>query len=121
MRLMSLFHRRRRPADHSPRRPGNPIFVPRLENLEDRSMLSSGYLAVGSFDNNAVLTYDETTGAFESQFDPHNRANLKTPVGGVFGEDGNLYVSGSLFSNGQQHGVLQYDGRTGVFQREFAT
>jgi hypothetical protein len=85
------------------------------------SQSGGGHLLVGSFDNNGVLSYDETTGAFESQFDPHNFADLKTPVGGVFGPDGNLYVSSGVFSSGQRHGVLQYNGTTGAFQREFAT
>src|SRR5689334_15154020 len=64
-----------------------------LEPLEDRFCPSGGYLLVGSFNNNSVLRYDESTGAFVDQFDPHNLANLKTPVGGVFGPDGSLYVT----------------------------
>src|SRR5262249_36759798 len=83
-----------------------------LEPLEDRLCPSGGYLLVGSYDNNSVLRYNETTGAFVDQFDPHNLANLKNPVGGVFGSDGNLYVSSGIFLKNNQK-VLQYNGMTG--------
>src|SRR5262245_6466189 len=74
--------------------------------------VSGGYLLVGSFYNNIVLRYDENTGAFVDQFDPHNLGDLKNPVGGVFGPDGNLYVSSGIFLN-NNHKVLQYNGTTG--------
>src|SRR5262245_4373885 len=92
----------------------------RLEPLESRHCPSGGYLLVGSFDNNSVLRYDENTGAFVDQFDPHNHANLKNPAGGVFGSDGNLYVSSGIFLN-NNHKVLQYNGTTGAFQSVFAS
>jgi DNA-binding beta-propeller fold protein YncE len=91
-----------------------------LELLEARDCPSSGSLLVGSFDNNGVLSYDETTGAFVEQFDPQNLANLKTPTGGIFGPDGNLYVTSGVFA-GNNQSVLQYNGITGAFQSTFAT
>jgi sugar lactone lactonase YvrE len=87
--------------------------------LEDRQ-LPSGCLLVGSLDNNSILRYSETTGAFVDQFDPHNLANLKGPNAGVFGPDGNLYVSSGVFLN-NNHKVLQYNGTTGAFQTVFAS
>jgi sugar lactone lactonase YvrE len=87
--------------------------------LEDRQ-LPSGYLLVGSFDTNSVLRYSETTGAFVDQFDPHNLANLKNPGPGVFGPDGNLYVSSGVFLNNNQK-VVQYNGTSGAFQSVFAS
>jgi sugar lactone lactonase YvrE len=88
--------------------------------LEDRLCPSGSYLIVGSFDNNAILRYNETTGAFVDQIDPHNLANLKEPNAGVFGPDGNLYVSSGLILN-NNHKVLQYNGTTGAFQTVFAS
>ena len=75
---------------------------------------------VGSFANNGVLRYGEDTGAFVDRLDRHNLGDLKNPVGGVFGPDGNLYVSSGLFS-GSRPAVLQYDGTTGAFLRVFAS
>jgi hypothetical protein len=83
-------------ADLVPRkaRPRRPVFRrPLLEPLEDRLCPSGGYLVVTSYDNNSVLRYNESTGAFVDQIDPHNLANLEQPVGMVFGRDHNLYVS----------------------------
>jgi DNA-binding beta-propeller fold protein YncE len=94
--------------------------VPGLECLEGRFCPSGGYLLVGSFDTNAVLRYDENTGAFVDQFDPQNLANLKNPVGGVFGSDGSLYVSSGIFLKHNQK-VPQYNGTTGAFQSVFAS
>jgi sugar lactone lactonase YvrE len=88
--------------------------------LEGRLCPSGGYLLVGSFDNNSVLRYSESTGAFVDQFDPHNLANLKNPTAGVFGLDGNLYVSSGVFDP-NHHPVLQYNGTTGAFQSVFAS
>lgn len=89
-----------------------------LETLDARICPSS--LVVGSFNNNGILRYDESTGVFVDQFDPHNRANLKSPTGGVFGPDGNLYVTSGIFLK-NNHKVLQYDGTTGAFLRVFAS
>jgi len=66
---------------------------PRLEALEDRLCPSGSYLVVASFDNNSVLRYDESTGAFVDQIDPKNLGNLKNPGSVLFGPDHNLYVS----------------------------
>jgi DNA-binding beta-propeller fold protein YncE len=93
--------------------------VPRLEILEGRFCPSGSYLIVGSYDNNSVLRYDESSGVFVDQFDPHNLANLKSPVGGVFGSDNNLYVSSGVFAKNNQS-LLQYNGTTGAFQTVFA-
>ena len=90
--LISLLRFPRRP---SASRHGAPLFV---ERLEDRFCPSGGYLLVGSYDTSSVLRYDESTGAFVDQFDPHNLANLKDPVGGVVAPDHSLYVSSNIFS-----------------------
>src|SRR5262245_61348325 len=92
-----------------------------LEPLEDRLCASGGYLLVGSFDNNSVLRYSEMTGAFVDQFDPHNLANLKNPSAGVFGPNGNLYVSSNIFQKNSNWKVVEYDGKTGAFLRVFAS
>jgi hypothetical protein len=109
------------------RRPSNRRQVHRqpqggltLEDLEGRLCPSGGYLVVGSFNNNSVLRYDEHTGAFVDQFDPHNLANLKTPTGGVFGPDHNLYVTSGVFA-GNNQSILQYAGASGAFQRVLAS
>jgi hypothetical protein len=92
-----------------------------LEALEDR-LCPSGYLVVASYDNNRVLRYNESTGAFVDQIDPNNLANLKEPTGVLFGPDHNLYVSDRVFQGrtGQQ-AVLKYNGTTGAFQSVFAS
>lgn len=118
--MFSLFRSRR--ANRKPRadrvRAGQR---PQLcvEPLEGRLCPSGSDLLVGSFGNNSVLRYEENTGAFVDQFDRHNLANLKTPVGGVFGPDGNLYVTSGVFTKHNQS-VLQYNGTTGAFQSVFA-
>jgi sugar lactone lactonase YvrE len=101
-------------------RPQRPASRLALELLEDRFCPSGGYLVVGSFDNNAILRYDESTGAFVDQFDPKNLANLKNPNNAVFGPDGNLYASSGL-DRGSPPGVLRYNGTTGAFQTVFAS
>jgi sugar lactone lactonase YvrE len=100
------------------RRPARALV---LEELEDRFCPSGSYLVVGSLNNNSVLRYSESTGAFVDQIDPQNLANLNQPGGGVFGPDGNLYVSSGIFLNNNNHKVLQYDGTTGAFQSVFAS
>jgi hypothetical protein len=89
--------------------------------MEGRLCPSGGYLLVGSFNNNSVLRYSETTGAFVDQFDPHNLANLKNPSGGVFGPDGNFYASSDVFQINSNWKVVEYDGKTGAFLRVFAS
>ena len=75
---------------------------------------------VSSFDNNKILRYDESTGAFVDQIDPKNVANLNSPTCLVFGPDHNLYVTDRLFKTSQQH-VLQFNGTSGAFQAVFAS
>ena len=106
------FRARRVPAASRPRLGLDPI--------EDRLCPSGGSLVVGSFNNNGILRYDESTGAFIDQFDLHNLGNLKSPTGGVFGPDGNLYVTSGVFLK-NNHKVLQYNGTTGEFLRVFAS
>jgi DNA-binding beta-propeller fold protein YncE len=91
-----------------------------IEQLEDLFCPSGSYLLVGSYDTSSVLRFDEHTGAFVDQFDPHNLANLKDPVGGVLAPDHSLYVSSNIFSRNNQS-VLQYNGTTGAFQTVFAS
>lgn len=70
-----------------------------------------GNLYVASFDNDSVLRYDGTTGAFLNVFVPTGANTLNGPDAGmIFGIDGNLYVP-SYFSNR----VLRYNGATGAF------
>ena len=92
---------------------------PAVEGLEERLCLS-GYLVVSSYENNMLLRYDESTGAFVDQIDPKNLANMNTPTCLVFGPDHNLYVSDRLFKTSQQ-AVLQYNGTSGAFQAVFAS
>ena len=117
---MSRIFRLLSPRRRAPRAPARNPRRLEVEALEDRMCPSGGYLLVGSFDNNSVLRYSETTGAFVDQFDPHNLANLKNPGPGVFGPDGNLYVSSGVFLNNNQK-VVKYNGTTGAFQSVFAS
>jgi outer membrane protein assembly factor BamB len=121
-RLAGMIHRAWKCRSRLPQRPKRFASTRRLylEALEDRLCPSGGYLVVGSYDNNMVLRYNESTGAFVDQFDPHNLANLKNPTAGVFGSDGNLYVSSGIFQNNNQK-VVQYNGTTGAFQSVFAS
>lgn len=91
-----------------------------LEALEGRLCPSGGYLVVASYDNNSILRYNESTGAFVDQIDPKNLANLNTPGSVLFGPDQNLYVP-DRYSKTSQQNVLQYNGTTGVFQSVFAS
>ena len=100
-----------------PRR--RPTSRPAVEGLEER-LCPSGYLVVSSYDNNKILRYDESTGAFVDQIDPKNVANMNSPTCLVFGPDHNLYVSDRLFKTSQQD-VLQYNGTSGAFQAVFAS
>jgi hypothetical protein len=91
----------------------------RLETLEGRLCPSVGSLVVGSFGNNRALRYDENSGALVDQLDPRNFGDLKNPLGGIFGPDGNLYVTSGVFRGNAA--VLQYNGTTGAFQAVFAS
>ena len=94
---------------------------PAAEGLEQR-LCPSGYLLVSSFDNNSVLRYDESTGAFVDAFVPRNRDGLREPMGVIYGPDQNVYVASGLEPNqGTGHkDVLRYDGATGAFLGDFA-
>lgn len=91
-----------------------------LEALEDRLCPSGGYLVVASYDNNSILRYNESTGAFVDQIDPKNLANENEPVAVLFGPNHNLFLSDRQFENSHQD-VLQYDGTTGAFLNVFAS
>jgi len=73
-------------------------------------------LFVTSRDNNSVLRYNGTTGAFIDDFVPDFSGGLEEPVGLVFGPDGNLYVSSE-----DSDQVLRYNGTTGAFIDVFAS
>ena len=94
---------------------------PAVERLEERLCLS-GYLLVSSFDNNSVLRYDESTGAFVDAFVPKQSGGLREPMGVVYGPDHNLYVASGLEPDqGVGHkDVLRYNGTTGAFLDDFA-
>jgi len=67
-------------------------------------------MLVGDFGNNAVLRYDETTGAFIDVFIPPGSGGLILPDGMIFGPDNNL-----LIASREYDGVLRYNGTTGAF------
>lgn len=69
-----------------------------------------GRLYVSSFDSDAILRYDGSTGAFVDVFVPGGAGGLDGPDAGmVFGPDGHLYVPG-YYSNS----IPRYDGATGM-------
>jgi hypothetical protein len=70
---------------------------------------ADGAFYVSSFDSDAVMRYDGTSGAFDAVFVPTGSGGLNGPdAGTVFGPDGNLYVPG-YYSNT----IPRYDGVTG--------
>jgi DNA-binding beta-propeller fold protein YncE len=71
-------------------------------------------LLVASAGSDAVLRYDEATGAFRGAFVPPRSGGLDQPRGMAFGPDGALYVA-SFFTDQ----VLRYDGATGDFRDVF--
>ena len=75
-----------------------------------------GGLLVSSASTDNVLRYDATTGAFIDAFVPPGLGGLFSPVGLVFGPDGNLYVSSQTNAR-----VLRYDGINGAFIDEFVS
>lgn len=69
-----------------------------------------GQLYVSSFDSDAILRYDGSTGAFIDVFVPGGAGGLDGPDAGmVFGPDGHLYVPG-FYSNS----IPRYDAATGM-------
>lgn len=74
-----------------------------------------GNLYVASFDNDQVLRYNGTTGAFIDVFVTAASGGLNGPDNGtIFGPDGHLYVP-SYFGNQ----VLRFDGTSGAFLNVF--
>jgi WD40 repeat protein len=71
---------------------------------------------VANTDNNNVLKFNGTTGAFIGKFVTDSSGGLSGPRGVVFGPDGNLYVSSSTSNQ-----VLEYDGTTGAFIAAFVS
>jgi DNA-binding beta-propeller fold protein YncE len=72
-----------------------------------------GNLYVASNNNNSVLCYNGTTGAFISTFVSQGSGGLGftgQPAGLTFGPDGNLYVTSTATNQ-----VLEYNGSTGAF------
>jgi hypothetical protein len=86
--------------------------------LEERLCLS-GYLLIDSYDNNCIMRFDETTGAFVNTLVSKASGGLDNSVGMILGPDHNLYVSNHLEpinnGNGQTSSVLRFDGTTGTF------
>jgi DNA-binding beta-propeller fold protein YncE len=62
------------------------------------------------FNDNRILRYSATTGAFLAEFVPADGGGLAAPSGMIYGPDGNLYVGGSYSDN-----VLRYNGTTGAY------
>jgi len=60
-----------------------------------------------------ILRYDGTTGAFVSVFVPQGNGGLHTPLGLVFGPDGNLYVADGAYFGGTP-AVLRFQGPSGL-------
>ncbi len=71
-------------------------------------------LLVSSYNNNEILSYNQTTGAFEGVF--ASGGPLVNPDGMAFGPDGDLYVA----SRGSNQ-ILRYSGSTGVFLGVFVS
>lgn len=76
---------------------------------------ADGALYVSSFDSDAILRYDGSTGAFIDLFVPSGTGGLNGPDAGmVFGPDGALYVPGYYSNN-----IARYDGRSGASLGDF--
>jgi DNA-binding beta-propeller fold protein YncE len=74
-----------------------------------------GLAYVASFNTDAVLTYDERSGAFVGVFVAPSLGGLNGPDAGMaFGPDGHLYVP-SYFS----HHIKFYDGASGLYLGDF--
>jgi len=82
-----------------------------------------GRLLVASRGSDAVLAYDGMTGAFLGAFVSAGAGGLGGPFGLAFkptsaASEGSL---GNLFVASEDNRVLEYDGATGAFVREFVT
>ncbi len=85
------------------------------------ALRAAGYLLVGSFSGNDVFRYDEDSGAFVDIFVPPKSGQLRSPLGLVFGPDGNLFAASGFNVNGSSFDkVLRYNGSTGAFLNDFA-
>jgi len=94
-------------------------YAPTLELLEGRTCPS---LLVGSFYSDQILSYNETSGAFEGVLVQHKSAGLTGPRGLVLGNDGDLYVnSGKIFAGPSNSSLLVFDGTTGDLQSALIT
>ena len=79
-------------------------------------MAANAGWSVASFDSDAILRYDGSTGEFLGEFVGTGVGGLDGPdAGTTFGPDGHLYVP-SFFTNR----VLRYHGVTGAFLGIFA-
>ncbi len=86
-----------------------------LRNPTGLAFGPGGDLFVASFETDAVLRYDGSTGAFRGVFVAPGSGGLDGPdTGIVFGPDGDFYVPS--FWN---HRILRFDGATGAFSGEF--
>jgi hypothetical protein len=74
-------------------------------------------LYVNAADDNTVLRYDGTTGAFKGVFVPGGTGGLTFPLGLVFGPDGDLYVASSNIGAGSPDflpgSILRFEGPAG--------
>ena len=71
------------------------------------------FLYVSSYDNNRILRYDSTTGAFVDEFIKSRDHELLRPTGNLIDQRGNMYVA----SQGSNK-ILQYGAQTGAFLNE---
>jgi streptogramin lyase len=67
-------------------------------------------------DDNSVLRYNGSSGAFMGTFISSDSGGLDGPIDLVFGPDGNLYVTSYLTNS-----VLRYNGSTGAFMDDFVS
>lgn len=86
--------------------PFMPVFSPWPEH-KGIFFIVSGY-------TNSVQMYNERTKEYLGDFVTPGSGGVLTPIGSVFGPDGNLYLS-NLGTNS----VKRYDGRTGAYIDDF--